>query len=92
MASDVRLHARRVVEALTIGVNTLVCALVFAPWVLPRETVSGLLGRWSATGEPWQRALAEPAGRLVDMVCWWDPNHCSHTYECERQLRLMRKQ
>ena len=84
------MHVRRVAECIVIGVNTLLCAIFFAPWVLPRETVSGLLGRWVETESGWKRAVAGRAARVVDFVCWWDPDHCAHTYDCERQLRLMR--
>lgn len=72
-----------------VATNMAVCAFVFAPWALPRETVSGLLGRWKIHGTGWKRAFAKCAAVFVDRIYFWEPNHCVEVYLCERDARLV---
>lgn len=72
-----------------VSTNMLVCAIVFAPWALPRETVSGLLGRWKSGRHPARRRFAVGASWVVDRIYWWEPNHCVEVYRCESQARAV---
>lgn len=78
-----------VCQAFTVYVatNMAVCALVFAPWALPRETVSGLLGRWKCGHRGLKKAFAVPASWIVDRIYFWEPNHCVMVYRCEAEAR-----
>lgn len=68
--------------------NMLLCAILFCPWVLPRETISGLLGRWYVMEDDNCRWRFACAGRwLVDRLYFWEPNHCIEVFKCERQAR-----
>jgi len=72
---------------LYVNSNMMVCSIVFVAWALPRETISGLLGRWKATGSTWQRRFAMPAAWVVDRIYFWEPNHCSEVYRMEEDAR-----
>lgn len=77
-------------ESVVIGANTLICAVVFAPWVMPRETISGILGRWSATEAGLKKAFAVRGAAVVDALVFWEPDHCAHAYRVERRARMLR--
>ena len=64
-----------------------VCAIVFMPWARPRETISGLLGRWRHTERGWKRKFARRACPVVDRLYWWDKNHCEEVYRLEQGAR-----
>jgi hypothetical protein len=88
----VRSVSRRIVcQAFVVYVaaNMAVCALVFAPWALPRETVSGLLGRWKSGHKGWRKSFAKRAAWVVDRIYFWEPNHCVEVYRCERDARAV---
>lgn len=70
-----------------VATNMAVCALVFAPWALPRETVSGLLGRWKVGSRGFKRHFARAASVVVDTIYFWEPNHCIEVYLCEAEAR-----
>ena len=70
-----------------VASNMAVCALVFAPWALPRETVSGLLGRWKYGHRGVKKSFARAASWVVDRIYFWEPNHCVEVYLCEREAR-----
>ncbi len=70
-----------------VATNMAVCAILFAPWALPRETVSGLLGRWKRHGGPVKRRFARAAAAVVDRIYFWEPNHCVEVYKCEAEAR-----
>lgn len=72
-----------------VACNMLTCAIVFAPWALPRETVSGLLGRWKTKHRGWKHRFAKPASWVVDRIYFWEPNHCVAVYECEAEARTV---
>lgn len=65
----------------------MLCAVVFAAWALPRETISGLLGRWTETGTPMQRILGLGLGAVVNCIYFWEPNHCVEVFKCEQKAR-----
>lgn len=70
-----------------VAVNMLLCSVLFAPWALPRETISGLLGRWIVVEHGFKRSFAVVAGAIVDTIYFWEPNHCVAVYDCEQKAR-----
>jgi len=72
---------------LYLATNMSVCAIVFLPWAQPRETVSGLLGRWRETETGWKHRIASVLCPLVDRIYWWDANHCAEVYRLEMEAR-----
>ena len=70
-----------------VAANMSVCAIVFIPWAKPRETVSGLLGRWRETEMGWKARFAEVACPIVDRLYWWDKNHCAEVFRLEHEAR-----
>lgn len=69
--------------AVSIGLNTLVTALVFAPWVLPRETFSGFIGRQADSGSK----IAKCIEQIVNRICFWEEEHCWYTAWQEKEAR-----
>jgi hypothetical protein len=67
---------------LYVAANMLACAVVFWPWALPRETVSGLLGRYAESN-----AVARYAAAVVDLLYWWHPDHCRDIARIEAEAR-----
>lgn len=82
-------HAVCMLFVLYVATNMMVCAVVFAPWALPRETVSGLLGRWRCGAPGKRRSFARAAAWVVDRIYFWEPNHCVEVYLCERDARVV---
>jgi len=72
---------------LYVAANMALCAVIFLPWALPRETVSGLAGRWLATGSKWQRAIAGVVVPVVDALYFMDRDHCAEVYRLEQAAR-----
>lgn len=70
-----------------IACNMLICAVVFAPWALSRETISGLLGRWRSAETGWKCATGTLLGAVVNALHFWEADHCGATYRLERQAR-----
>lgn len=64
------------------------CAILFFWDAKPRETVSGLIGRWKV-GTGWKHYLAIPMAFVVDLIYWWEPNHCVEIFRQERESRMM---
>lgn len=75
------------VFAVYVAGNMMVCAIVFAPWALPRETVSGLMGRWRETESGWRARVGRVGAWLVDRLYFWEPNHCAEIYRIEMRAR-----
>lgn len=69
-----------------VAVNQVVCATVFFPWFRPRETVSGLMGRWRAEESGWKYRLGRCVANHLDRTI-----HCTETcyqvYLLEEQAR-----
>ena len=72
-----------------VATNMALCALLFAPWAMPRETISGLLGRWKEGPAGWRQSFAVVAAAVVDRIYFWEPNHCFEVYRCEREARAV---
>lgn len=77
-------------QPIVVALNILICSIVFAPWVLPRETVSGILGRWAASERGWKRAFGRRGSLIVDWIYYWEPDHCQLAYTLEREARRLR--
>jgi hypothetical protein len=63
--------------------NMLVCAVVMAPWALPRETISGFFGRLRIEG----RLIGRIGAAIIDLFHWWEPDHCRVTARQEHEAR-----
>lgn len=72
---------------LYIALNMALCVVLFFPWALPRETISGLCGRWAATGSHWQTKVAALLGGIAEVVYFWEADHCADVYRCEEAAR-----
>lgn len=75
------------VFVLYIVLNMALCAIAFLPWALPRETISGLLGRWISTEQGLKRTVGRILGAVADYIYFWEPDHCVEVYKCERRAR-----
>lgn len=73
--------------ALYIAANMALCAVLFFPWALPRETISGLLGRWQCTDTGWKPIVALVLVPIVNRIYFWEPDHCRQTYMIEKRAR-----
>jgi hypothetical protein len=74
-----------------VATDMMLCALFFSWWALPRETISGFLGRTSFVSKPGpRRRLAELGRFLVDRVYFWEEDHCAMVYreECDARRAL----
>lgn len=78
---------KRIAFNLYVSCNMLVCSVVFAPWALPRETVSGILGRWMTTESGRRLRVGIALGRAVDLIYFWEKNHCVEVFRLEAQSR-----
>jgi hypothetical protein len=74
---------------LYVATNMSVCAIIFMPWAKPRETISGLLGRWRDTETGWKQRFAARACPVVDFLYWWDKDHCREVFRVEHEARLV---
>lgn len=72
-----------------VCLNMLLCSLLFFPWVLPRETISGLVGRWWVLSEDGtaKALVADVLRVLIDALYFWEPNHCVEVFRCEHEAR-----
>lgn len=66
-----------------IAVNMMICWFLFWLVCLPRETLSGLAGRYATQGV----ALARIAEWAIDLIFWFDPDHCRTVSAQERVAR-----
>lgn len=82
--------ARRVARqafVLYVNTNMLTCSIVFVAWALPRETISGLMGRWAVTETGWKRVTGVIGSWIVDRIYFWEPNHCRLNAAQEAEAR-----
>lgn len=70
-----------------VCLNMLLAAMLFLPWILPRETISGFIGRCYVMGNGIVSALAALPMLAIDAVFFWERNHCIEVFKCERQAR-----
>lgn len=65
------------------------CAALFWPWAYPRETVSGLMGRW-ACGRGFRRRVGRRVGDVIDGYIHpyvGTDETCIEIYQMEREAR-----
>lgn len=67
----------------------MLCAILFAPFALPRETISGLLGRWEVTKHGAKHWVGRIGSAIVDRIYFWEPDHCVEVYLCEVEARAV---
>jgi hypothetical protein len=72
-----------------VATDMALCATLFAPWALPRETISGLMGRWELTENGLRWRFGVVASALVDRLYFWEPDHCAEVYKCELKARAV---
>lgn len=72
---------------LYVAVNMALCAVLFVAWALPRETISGLLGRWEIHEQGWRQKFAIVASAVVDRIYFWEPDHCAEVHRVEAKAR-----
>jgi hypothetical protein len=53
---------------LWVTFSMLLCAAVFFPWFYPRETVSGLLGRWQVVETGRRHRFANQIAPVIDYL------------------------
>ncbi len=80
-------HIKRIAFHWYLVLNMGVCAVVFAPWAAPRETISGLMGRWTATELGWKFLVGYTVGGIIDRIYFWEPDHCLETFASEHNAR-----
>lgn len=77
---------------LWITFSMVVCSIMFLPWFLPRETVSGLMGRW-AMNEPTRTRKSKFARKVIPFIdSFIHPNtgvteNCYEIYKMEKECR-----
>lgn len=71
---------------LWVTFSMLLCAVLFLPWFLPRETVCGMMGRWKMTETGWKRAAGEKLSVLFDRTIH-RAESCITVYGMEREAR-----
>lgn len=69
-----------------VAANMALCAVLFVAWALPRETISGLIGR-CARCSGLRGAVGRYAAKVIDRIYFWEPNHCQVTAEQEAEAR-----
>lgn len=72
---------------LYVNLNMLVCSVVFVAWARPRETISGLVGRWKVEETGRKQRFARRASKVIDALYWWEENHCVEVARQEREAR-----
>lgn len=69
-----------------VALNMLVCSILFFPWARPRETVSGLTGRWLLTNQSgWKYKFARYARSVIHAIYFWEPEHCDLVHDVEAE-------
>lgn len=65
------------------------CAVLFFPWFYPRETTSGLLGRWLVTETGRKHRFALAVAPVIDALFHtpWGLESCEDTYRLEQAAR-----
>lgn len=73
---------KRIAFNVYVALNMALCSILLAPLALPRETISGLLGRYKRTS----RAAAFFASG-VDALYFWEKDHCAEVAKLEARAR-----
>lgn len=78
---------KRIAFNIYLCLNMLLCAVVFAPWALPRETISGFLGRLKSNSKGAAKFFAVMASVVPDAIYFWETDHCVEVYRVEEKAR-----
>lgn len=78
---------KRIAFNIYLCLNMLLCAVVFAPWALPRETISGFLGRLKASSTGVAKVFGAIGSIIPDAIYFWEPDHCVEVYRVEEKAR-----
>lgn len=66
-------------KVILICLNMLACTALFWWCCRPRETLSGLAGRYAMRGH----SVATVAASVIDALFWFDPDHCREVARLE---------
>lgn len=83
-------QVKRVVFNVYVALNMLLCSVAFFWCALPRETISGLVGRkvrHYVLERPWQSRAWRGAQAVVNTIYWWEADHCNLVALQERDAR-----
>jgi hypothetical protein len=76
-------YIKRILFNVYVAVNMLIASVIFFPWVYPRETISGFLGR-----KAFERVyVALCAARFIDFFYRSEAAHCGETALSEAEAR-----
>jgi len=70
-----------------VALGIIACSILFLPWAMPRETLSGLMGRWSLFEGGWKRRFGGAASAMIDWMYSWEPDHCLEVATVEAKSR-----
>lgn len=73
---------KRIAFNVYVAVNMALCSILLAPWALPRETISGLLGRYKPSSR-----VAQAFAVVVDALYFWEKDHCVEVALAEARAR-----
>jgi hypothetical protein len=65
-----------------IALNILICSLI--PGSRPRETISGLMGRWLVTEQGIKLVIAKALAPWIDRLYFLHDDHCRDIYRQEQ--------
>lgn len=79
---------RRRLFFLWVTLSMVLCAILFFPWFLPRETVCGLMGRWQSTARGARGWVGDAGARFFNSVLHTDPDEgCNAIWQMEEAAR-----
>lgn len=78
---------KRIAFNVYLCLNMLTCSVLFAPWALPRETVSGFLGRLKSNSAGAAKMFGVIASMIPDAIYFWEKDHCAEVYRAEEKAR-----
>ena len=82
-------YLRRRGYYLWITFSMVLCSIIFFHWFVPRETISGLLGRWQMTETGKRHVFANRIAPVIDRIFHkpFDLESCVDTYALEQAAR-----
>lgn len=86
MTTTIVRRLKKTVYVIYLPLNILLCSLLLFPWAQPRETISGITGRWLMDGNRWQIGAARIVAPVIDG--WHEPGHCVETFRLEKAMRV----
>lgn len=64
-----------------VALNMLVVSVL--PWSRPRETISGMVGRFQD-----DIGVVEIIARIINRIYFWEDDHCRYVARCEAKARM----